>query len=179
VRTRIVTRFTDSRAADLSLNYGLEPLPALGTHRVLLPAVELELRVLGTSHQVIVGPGTPTWPTSSISLWPESWSETVACLPDRLGDLPEHEESVIEGLRVRFAARVHRLFPEELAARVNAIVRDSENDSRVLVAEFPGAPYAITALRTWPESGGAAWRTWHAYPQAGELVETLSAVKPV
>ncbi|MPZ80312.1 MAG: DUF2617 family protein [Actinophytocola sp.] len=179
MRTRIDTRFADSRAADLSLSYGLEPLPALTTLRVVLPAVELELRVLGASHQVVVGPGAATWPPSSISLWPSSWSETVACLPDRLGTLPDHEEAVIDGLRVRFAARCHRrLTAGELAAKVAGIVRDSENDDRVLVGEFPGVPYGVTALRAWPESGGAAWRTWHAYPQAGELVETLSAVRP-
>jgi Protein of unknown function DUF2617 len=162
VRTLIETRFADSRAADLSLTYCLEPLPALGTLVVPLRGIELELRVLGASHQVLIG----------------GWSETVACLPDRVGALPDHEETVTGGLRARFAARCHHLRAGEFAERVNAIVRDSENDGRVLVGEFPGAPHAVTALRAWPESGGVAWRTWHAYPQAGELVETLSQVRP-
>jgi hypothetical protein len=163
VRARIDSRFVDSRAADLSLSYGLRPLPALSTLQVTLPGIEVELRVLGASHQVLVG----------------AWSETVACLPDRTGALPEHEETVVDGLRVRFAARCHRMPRDEFTARVAAIVRDSETDERVLVGEFPGAPDAVTALRAWPEAGGAAWRTWHAYPQAGELVETLSVVRPV
>jgi len=40
------------------------------------------------------------------------------------------------------------------------------------------SPVAFTAQRAWSVEGGAAWRTWHAYPQAGELVETLSVVRP-
>ncbi|MCT2584965.1 DUF2617 family protein [Actinophytocola gossypii] len=163
MRARLSTRFADSRAADLSLAYGLRPLPALGTHRVSLPGIDLELRVLGASHQVVVG----------------DWSETVACLPDRTGALPEREEVVAGGLRTTFEARCHRLDPDALAARVADIVRDCEADPHALVGEFPGSPLAVTALRAWPTATGAAWRTWHAYPQAGELVETLSEVAPV
>lgn len=163
MRALLDTRFADSRAADLSLAYGLRPLPALGSHRVTLPGTELELRVLGASHQVVVG----------------NWSETVACLPDRPGALPAREESVAGGLRTTFEAFCHRLDAEELAARVAGIVRECEADEHALVGEFPGSPLAVTALRAWSTGDGAAWRTWHAYPQAGELVETLSEVRPV
>ncbi len=162
MRARIDTRFADSRAADLSLAYGLAPLPALGTHRVALSGMELELRVLGASHQVVLG----------------GWSETVACLPDRAGTLPSREETVGNGLRVWFAAHTLRLDEVSLADRVAGIVRDCTADERALVGEFPGSPMAVTALRAWAEKDGAAWRTWHAYPQAGELVETRSVVSP-
>jgi len=162
VKARLDTRFADSRAADLSLAYGLEPLPALGTHRVTLPGVVLELRVLGASHQVVVG----------------DWSETVACLPDRPGALPEREESVAGGMATTFEAYCHRLDADELAARVASIMLDCEADEHALIGEFPGSPLAVTALRAWSAGDGAAWRTWHAYPQAGELVETLSVVRP-
>jgi Protein of unknown function DUF2617 len=161
VRARLDTRFADSRAADLSLAYGLSPLPALGSHLVRLPGLDLELRVLGASHQVVVG----------------DWSETVACLPDRPGALPAREESVAGGLRTTFEAHCHKLDPEAFAERVAGIVRECEADEYALVGEFPGSPLAVTALRAWPVEGGAAWRTWHAYPQAGELVETVSVVR--
>jgi len=161
VRARLDTRFADSRAADLSLAYGLRPLPALGTHLVRLPGLDLELRVLGASHQVVVG----------------GWSETVACLPDRPGALPARDTSVAEGLTTTFEAHCHQLDPLELAERVAAIVRDCAADEHALVGEFPGSPLAVTALRAWPVPGGAAWRTWHAYPQVGELVETESVVR--
>lgn len=158
-----MTRFTDTRAADLSLAYGLRPLPALGIHRVPLPAGELELRVLGASHQVLLG----------------SWSETVACLPDHDGALPADEETVVAGRRVRFLAHCHRLPATELAARVTAIAGECVADEQALVGEFPGSPLSITALRAWAEPNGTtAWRTWHAYPQAGELVETHTVVRP-
>ena len=163
MKAHLDTRFADSRAADLSLAYGLRPLPALGTHRVTLPGIDLELRVLGASHQVVVG----------------EWSETVACLPDRAGALPPMWEAVDGGLRTTFEAHCHRLDADALAARVAGIVRDCEADPHALVGEFPGSPLAVTALRAWPTADGAAWRTWHAYPQAGELVETLSEVRPV
>lgn len=162
MKTRIDTGFADSRAADLSLAYGLAPLPALGTHRVELPGITLELRVLSASHQVIVGGG----------------SETVACLPDRAAALPTREETVANGLRFQFAAHTLRLDEIALADRVAGIVHECETDEHALVGEFPGSPMAVTVLRAWGESGSAAWRTWHAYPQAGELVETRSIVRP-
>jgi hypothetical protein len=163
VRARLDTRFADSRAADLSLAYGLRPLPALGTHRVILPGARLELRVLGASHQVVL----------------DGWSETVACLPDRPGALPAHEESVVGRWRASFEAHCHRLDADEFAARVAGIVLACAADEHALVGEFPGSPLAVTALRARADGDGASWRTWHAYPQAGELVETVSVVRPV
>lgn len=162
MRTRIATRFADSRAANLSLAFGLPPMRALGTHHVQLHGVDVELRVLGASHQVIVGP----------------WSETVACLPDRAAALPSHAESVEGGLWVQFSAHTLRLSPVDLAERVHGIVSDYGDDPQALIGDFPGARFAITALRAWEEKEGTAWRTWHSYPQAGELVETLTVVKP-
>jgi hypothetical protein len=158
VRTRIDTRFADSRAADLSLAYGLRPLPALGTHRVTLGGVTVELRVLGASHQVVLG----------------DWSETVACLPDRPGALPGSSSEVVGDYLVRFEARCDR--PADFAATVSRIVADCATDPHSLVAEFPGSPLAVTALSARETPGGVSWQTWHAYPQAGELVWTSSVV---
>lgn len=162
MRARIDTRFADSRAADLSLAYGLRPLPALGTHRVVLPGVTLELRVLGASHQVVLG----------------DWTETVACLPDRPGALPEREETVVGDFLVRFSARCDRLDADAFAARVAAVVASCESDEHALVGEFPGSPLAVTALSARASGDGAAWQTWHAYPQVGELVWTSTVVSP-
>ena len=39
-------------------------------------------------------------------------------------------------------------------------------------------PLAVTALSASTCDGGVAWETWHAYPQAGELVYTKSVVSP-
>ncbi len=159
---RIDTGFADSRSADLSLTFGLPPLPAVGTHRVVLPGHELELRLLGASHQVLVG----------------AWSETVACLPEREGALPSREERDVGGLHVQFAAQTLRLHGAALSERVSGIIRDCATDEHAIVGEFPGMPLAITAVRVRAGQDGTAWRTWHAYPQVGELVETRTVVRP-
>lgn len=163
MRTRIETRFADSRAADLSLAYGLPRLPAVGEHRVRLHGVDVELRLLGASHQVILG----------------AWSETVACLPDRADTLPDREEIVENGLCFQFAAQTLHLAGPALAERVAGIIRDCTLDPDAIVGRFPGSPFAITAVRAWEEKDGTSWRTWHAYPQASELVETRTVVRPV
>ena len=165
MRALIAAPFVDSRAADLSLVFGLDRLPALGTHRVELPGVSVELRVLGASHQVV------------LDLDGLEWSETVACLPDRAGALPTREESQAGHLVSRFAARCVRLAPAALAARVRGLRRRCEGHPQALVGTFPGSPLAVTALQVDPavDTGvPAGWWSWHAYPQTGELVVTRS-----
>jgi len=169
VRALIAAPFVDSRAADLSLVFGLARLPALGTHRVELPGVSVELRVLGASHQVV------------LDLDGLEWSETVACLPDRAGALPTREESRAGHMVSRFAARCVRLAPATLAARVRGLRRRCEGHPQALVGTFPGSPLAVTALMVDPVVDlavdplvPAAWWSWHAYPQTGELVVTRS-----
>lgn len=162
MKARLDTPFADTRAADLSLAYRLAPLPALGTHLVRLAGFELELRLLGASHQVVFG----------------GWSETVACLSGGTGDLPPVAEAVDGDLRVRFEAVSVRLTAQELAARTAEITRVCAADDHALVGEFPGDQVAVTALAVHAEPGGVGWRTWHSYPQTGELVETRSVVLP-
>lgn len=165
MRTPIATPFVDSRAADLSLAYGLAPLPALGTHHVALPGAQLDLRVLGASHQVVLDIGDLRW------------SETVACLPDREVGLPTHDKVDTGPLRSEFTAGCRRLPPAQLAQRVRAVARRCERHPRGLVGAFPGSSLAITALLVQDlGEGSAAWFTWHAYPQTGELVQTASVV---
>jgi hypothetical protein len=160
VKALLDTRFADSRAADLSLAYGLAPLPALGTHTVAVGGVRVELRVLGASHQVVLG----------------DWSETVACLPDRPGALPARKAQVVGDHLVTFEARVDR--PADFAAEVARVIDRCAADADSLVAEFPGSPLAVTALSACAVETGVAWQTWHAYPQANELVWTSTVVRP-
>ena len=169
MRALIAAPFVDSRAADLSLAFGLDRLPALGTHRVGLPGASVELRVLGASHQVV------------LDIDGLEWSETVACLPDRAGALPTREQSRVGDLVSRFAARCVRLAPAALAARVRGLRRRCEGHPQALVGTFPGSPLAVTALMVDPVVDPAvdplvpaAWWSWHAYPQTGELVVTRS-----
>lgn len=165
MKALIATPFADSCAADLSLAYGLGPLPALSTLQVALPDARLDLRVLGASHQVLLDVGGTRW------------SETVACLPDRPGSLPAHDTVDSGPLRARFRACCRHLDPAPLAEQVRVLVQRCEGHPGALVGTFPGSPLAITALLVQDRAGdGVGWRTWHAYPQTGELVETASVV---
>lgn len=170
MKTLLATGYTDSRAADLSLAYGLPALPALGEHRIELPGGSVALRVLGSSHQVV------------LELGGQRWSETVACLPDHTRELPEHDEVTDGRLAGTFGARCERLTPAELATRVAAVRQRCDPDPHALVGTypgataFPGATEAITALRVAGAGGAVRWWTWHAYPQSGELVSTASVV---
>ncbi len=170
MRALIAAPFVDSRAADLSLAFGLDRLPALGTHRVELPGASVELRVLGASHQVV------------LDIDGLEWSETVACLPDRAGALPTREQSRVGDLVSRFSARCVRLPPAELAARIRALRRHGEGHPHALVGTFPGSPLAVTAMVVDPVDPAVplgppiGWWSWHAYPQTGELVTTRSVL---
>lgn len=167
MRALIAAPFVDSRAADLSLVFGLDRLPALGTHRVELPGASVELRVLGASHQVMLG------------IDGLEWSETVACLPDRASTLPVREQSRVGDLVSRFAARCVRLAPAELAARAGALRRHCEGHPHALVGTFPGSPLAVTAMvvdPVVPVGTLVGWWSWHAYPRTGEVVTTRSVL---
>lgn len=45
-----------------------------------------------------------------------------------------------------------------------------------LAGTFPGSPYAFTAMLAQRIEGQVRWRTWHAYPQEGQLVVTRTRV---
>ncbi|GAB3151310.1 DUF2617 family protein [Micromonospora sonneratiae] len=180
--------YADTSAADLSFALESAERPALYVLDLVLPTttsadpagsqpsdpagsqpsgddgVRLRLRLLGASHQVTV---------SASGL---DFVETVACLPGRQPDLPATVEDAATGYR--FTARVLRLNSAELAARSAALRQELADDPYALVGVFPGGPDAITALQAGVHAGaGIGWRTWHAYPQTGELVETETTVR--
>ncbi|GGM02245.1 MULTISPECIES: DUF2617 family protein [Micromonospora] len=159
------TPYVDTSAADLSLALGDAERPALHVLDLVLPGpVELRLRLLGASHQVLLR-------TAGTEL-----SETVACLPGRPPELPD--AAYDEAAGHRFTASVLRLAPAELSARVAELRAELADDPYALVGVFGGDVDAVTALsvRRDPPAGAAGWRTWHAYPQTGELVLTETVV---
>jgi hypothetical protein len=103
-------------------------------------------------------------------------TETVACLPGRPPELPgaAHDEATGH----RFTAEVLRLDRAELTDRVAGLRRELAGDPYALVGVFGADPDAVTALAVRPDcpAGTAGWRTWHAYPQTGELVLTETVV---
>ncbi|WP_019629552.1 DUF2617 family protein [Actinomadura atramentaria] len=120
----------------------------------------VEFRLLGASHQVVVG----------------GLSETVACLAGAGAPLPARHDAVEGPLAYAFRARTERHADDAAFARAVAAVR-AAHDGRpdALTGAFPGDPHAVTVLAPDPpDAAGIGWRTWHAYPQTREIVMTAS-----
>jgi len=168
MRVDLTVPYADVRAADLTLELGLAAVPALEVLRVPLGRGELELRLLGHSHQARVAlPGA-------------AFSETVRCAPGARGGLPARTAATAGAWSYAFTAAMEPLDPAALDALAGRIAADP----RGLVGVFGADPGALTALRAaalpagGAARGGVAWETWHAYPQSGELVRTRAEVRP-
>ncbi|MFI6577615.1 DUF2617 family protein [Nocardiopsis sp. NPDC050513] len=170
MRASISTPFVDTRADDLVWTLSRPVVEALAVRTVERPGLRVRLRVLGASHQVVVerDSGDGTGPLV----------ETVACLPGFTGGLPGIADLPSWGHGdYRFTSTVETLAPDGLARRID-LLRDEVADSPGgLYVTFPGDPLAVTALHLNPEAA-LGWRTWHAYPQSGELVSTTTSVTP-
>ncbi|MDG4762686.1 DUF2617 family protein [Solwaraspora sp. WMMD406] len=156
--------YADTTAADLSFALGLPEQPALHVLQIPLPPARpagLRLRLLGASHQVVF-----SGPAGDLI-------ETVACLPGPRRDLPPR---VDDGAGYRFAARIRVLDAAELTREVADLRDRLADDPHGLVGVFAGSPDAVTALYARFGEDAVTWRTWHAYPQTAELVETETVV---
>lgn len=151
--------FADVSAQSLGWALGLPAHPALATTWVRCSnAPAVELRLLGASHQVLVHAGGDLL-----------CSETVAC------DLPGAEPlpARTRAERYDFDSDVQHLEPVAFVATVDRIVAALDDRQDALVGHFPGVPHAMTALAVdFVAPRQVAWRTWHGYPQTGELVST-------
>ncbi|MFD5097850.1 DUF2617 family protein [Streptomyces albidochromogenes] len=162
--TTLKTAYTDTRADDLAWALGREPLPALAVLDLQLDGALLQLRLLGASHQVLLEQDEG------------SCSETVACMPGSSTPLPLGVAKRLGEWEYEFAARVETLTRGQFAGRAQellALVADHPNS---LAGTFPGSPHAFTAMLAQRHEGQVRWRTWHAYPQEGQLVVTRSRV---
>jgi hypothetical protein len=162
--TTLNTSYTDTRAADLAWTLGREPLPALATLDLELTGAKLQLRLLGASHQVLLEEG-----------W-GSCSETVACIPGSSTPLPLGVAKRIGDWEYEFAARVETLTPGSFAGRAQELLALVSDHPHGLAGVFPGSPHAFTAMLAHRHEGQVHWRTWHAYPQDGQLVATRTRV---
>jgi len=147
--------YRDTSADALAFALDEPLLEALAVRDLSVAGVDVQLRLLGASHQVVAGPVT----------------ETVACLPGRSGGLPCSVEHVLDGWTYTFAARTHR--PADFFAELARVERLLAA-SHALSGVFPGAPGALTGIVLDALPSGLAWRTWHTYPGTGEFVETTT-----
>jgi len=158
VLASLAVPFADVAAASLRHALDLPAQPALAVRRLSLAGRRLELRLLGASHQVLVNDGGGV-----------TCSETVACTAPGI-DLPQ----AVETGAYRFRARVRRMTRTALDVEVSDLRESLADDPLALLGVFPGHPSSVTAVLAEPD--GLGWRTWHAYPQAGELVVTATRI---
>ncbi len=162
--TTLNTSYTDTRAADLAWALGREPLPALATLDVHMGTANVQMRLLGASHQVLLEHDRGTC------------SETVACLAESSTPLPLGVAKRVGDWEYEFAARVELLAPGAFAGRAQELLALVSDHPHGLAGVFPGSPHAFTAMLVHRHQGRVTWRTWHAYPQDGQLVATRTRV---
>ncbi|URM90513.1 DUF2617 family protein [Streptomyces sp. MRC013] len=162
--TTLQTAYTDTRAADLAWTLGKEALPALAVLDLELGGTRLQMRLLGASHQVLLEEGGV------------GCSETVACMPGSSTPLPLGVSRRVGGWEYEFAAHVETLAPGVFAERAQELLGLVADHPQALAGTFPGSPYAFTAMLARRDGGRVRWRTWHAYPQEGQLVVTRTSV---
>ncbi|GHH39136.1 DUF2617 family protein [Streptomyces candidus] len=163
--TTLKTDYTDTCASDLAWALGREPLPALAVLDLELGDAKLQLRLLGASHQILLEEGDGYC------------SETVACIPGSRTPLPLGVSKQVGHWDYEFAARVETLSEAAFAGRAQELLALVADHPHGLAGTFPGSLHAFTALLAQREERDqVSWRTWHAYPQEGQLVVTRTRV---
>ena len=159
---RLSVPFVDASAGQLT--WGLVPAtgPPLARISVSLRGADVDLTVLGASHQVMARVGEVTC------------VEAVTCGGIGLSPLPRRAARDLPGLRYSVSSSVERLDPETFTGRARRLREDLGPEPRALVGSFPGHPDALTALLARADGEGVVWQTWHAYPLTGELVLTTT-----
>ncbi|MEU0314783.1 DUF2617 family protein [Nocardioides sp. NPDC006273] len=168
--------FVDVRGDTLRWTLAPVPCTPLASRTVLLEGgVSVTLSVLGASHQVVVRRDEGVTARSADR---PLLHETVACgLAEAAPLAAEHST---DGYRL--ASHVREVGPDELAAEASRLVEGLSGRTDAVVAHFPGDPHAVTALALDGVGGTSAgeitWRTWHTYPQTGEIVATTTSYRP-
>jgi hypothetical protein len=152
----LTTPFLDTDADQLSFALGRPAREALAVRDLTVGGLDVQLRLLGASHQIFVGPVR----------------ETVACLPGLEGGLPDAATQDFDDWSYYFSARVQCFSTVEFSEQVARIRSRSDQHPQALYGIFPGSPEAVTALIVERQSAGLSWSTWHTYPQSRQIVAT-------
>ena len=120
----------------------------------------MTLRLLGASHQVEIADG-------------ELLRETVACSTRATDPLPAEFVSC----DYSFTSTTSGPDSAALVTRVADLRRALADDPRALVGHYPGDRDAVTAIQAAERPDGIVWRTWHSYPQTGQIVTTTTRLR--
>lgn len=164
-RTDLRVPFADTRASQLGFSLTTGVLESLARLDHTVGSVTVSLRLLGASHQVIVDDGV------------QQLCETVACLPGIQTGLPDVDD---DGYRFTASTQAHdipslRRFVRDLATIVDV---HAAAGRPALLGHFPGEEDAVTAIIATVDADRVGWRTWHTYPQSGEVVVTETSMTP-
>ena len=164
--------YCDTRAEDLGWSLELEPQPALATRELAGSGFQIQLRLLGASHQVVVRTGDG--PAESIPQSAPVCLETLACIPDRTYPVPAETRVALGQWRYTFTSHNRRHGRSEFAGLLAGIERAARSG---VLGRYPGAPGAVTAIALRAQGPVLHWSTWHTYPQQGVIVTTHSTLR--
>lgn len=163
--TTLKVPYADTCADDLVWTLAHPIIPALASQTIALdePDVDLEFRIVGASHQVVV------------SLAGGDVIETVACLPGHRRHLPPTAVREVAGRRYRFRSHVETVSTDLIRVQADALrQRAAADPGRTVIGEFPSSPDAMTAL--FVAGTGPRWQTWHLYPNSFQIAATSTEV---
>ena len=169
--TNLNTAYTDTRAGDLAWALGRAALPALAVLDLEVGdghglRAQVELRLLGASHQVLVDAGRG------------ECSETVACLPGSQAPLPYGVARRIGAWDYEFGARIETMSrrsfearAQELLALVTSAIREASNGLEVLerIRERTGVELQVLSGEDEARLTFLAVRRWFGW-SAGQLL---------
>jgi Protein of unknown function DUF2617 len=186
----LVVGYCDTDSADLGWSLDLGPQAALAVRCLEIAPFDVEVRLLGASHQVAVrwaGPGGtgrapgagPGTAAGSAPFSPRRGAvlcrETVACIPLETTPLPDTAVRENRQRVYSFSCAVRAVDEAEFGRTVARLEADAASG---LVGRYPGAAGALTAVLPVGGSGRSlTWRTWHTYPRDLRIVATESRLE--
>ena len=164
--------YRDVHASELSWSLEAPDQPPLHTRRHLVGPLDLEVRILGASHQILVRAGDRL-----------ICRETIACRQPAPEPLPVvMERELGDGFHYEVRCEVRALDDEHFAAWILTLHDHAGARPEATLAVFPAIADAVTAVVVEPLPArlhGVLWRTWHTYPHAaggGEVVATRTVL---
>ncbi|MGH8881361.1 MAG: DUF2617 family protein [Stackebrandtia sp.] len=164
--------FVDTAAGQLRFAADAPVLPVLDSLELaeIVPGGHLSLRLLGASHQAV------------LTMVDGVYAETVACLPNQGGPVPEHAVRRVGSWRFDFRSQLVTVAGVEYRRRCGQL-RDQARQwpDTTLLGRFPGRQDALTYLNVSSRAGGSgsAWTSVHCYPESTTIVLTRTGITAV